>query len=228
MQTKDNLKHEFDAFAVNYTEDMTKCVPYYLKLMKAFSVGYPENFKAHRILDLGCGNGNVTAQLIALFPQAHYTLLDASSDMLELCKNRFNDYNIATVCSYFKDYLFPKDNFDLVVAGFSLHHCSSGEKQQLFNSIQRSLTANGILACSDLMIHNSNPDHPNLIAFWKSFVLKNYPDQEKWLWLMEHYQKFDTPDNYNDQIVWLKKDGFHLIDEEINDTYWVHFKMMAP
>ena len=77
MKVKDSIAAEFDQFSGNYTEDMSKCVPHYRKLLSCFCDCLPDDFSPDAILDLGCGNGNVTALLLKKFPHAHYTLLDA-------------------------------------------------------------------------------------------------------------------------------------------------------
>ena len=113
MKVKDSIAAEFDQFSGNYTEDMTKCVPHYPKLLTCFSDCIPDDFSPDAVLDLGCGNGNVTALLLNRFPHAHYTLLDASPEMLALCKQRFAGKNVTCVEHYFRDYDFPRDRFDL-------------------------------------------------------------------------------------------------------------------
>ncbi len=223
-----NLEEEFNSFASNYTEDMIKCVPYYLDLIEAFSTGYPQGYAPKNILDIGCGNGNATTQVMKLFPRANYILLDASKSMLDACKERFVHYNISCEQSYFKDFVFEPDQFGLVIAGFSLHHCDTKEKLFIFESIFNTLKSGGVFCSSDLMINKNNPDHQNLLASWKSFVVKNNFGSDKWEWLMEHYEEFDRPDNFNDQICWLENIGFKTIDTRINQKYWAHFKVLKP
>ena len=113
MKVKDSIAAEFDQFSGNYTEDMTKCVPHYPKLLSCFSDCLPDDFSPDTVLDLGCGNGNVTALLLNKFPRAHYTLLDASPEMLALCKQRFAGNNVTFIERYFRDYHFPQCRFDL-------------------------------------------------------------------------------------------------------------------
>ena len=109
MKIKATLADEFDRFSDNYTEDIIRIVPHYLRLLSSHSKCLPDNFCAAKILDLGCGNGNVTALLLEKFPDAEYTLLDASPDMLAICRERFSGINMNCVRSYFRDYTFPED-----------------------------------------------------------------------------------------------------------------------
>jgi ubiquinone/menaquinone biosynthesis C-methylase UbiE len=224
MRIKDNIASEFNEFSVNYTNDMIGCVPHYLKLMSSFIENIPAEFTPKNILDLGCGNGNTTSVISQLFPNAHYTLLDASEQMIALCSKRFNDFTVEYVTSYFKDFQFTADFYDMIAAGFSLHHCDSNEKKLLFQNIFKSLKKGGIFGCSDLMINTSTPEHIKLLEEWNSFVSKSFPDGEKWKWLMEHYNEFDKPDDYTDQIKWLEQVGFKNIQIITQENYWTHIR----
>ncbi len=224
MKIKDNIADEFSEFSKNYTHDMIGCVPHYLKLMSCFTEALPKGFRPESILDLGCGNGNATSKLLEVFPDAKYTLLDASQEMLNLCQQQFKGSKVEYVTSYFQDYDFKADDYDLIVAGFSLHHCDSEEKKSLFKKINRSLKKGGVFSCADLMISKNSPEHPKLLENWKTFVNSNFPNGEKWKWLLEHYNEFDKPDNFKDQIEWLKESGFIAIEITTRKDYWMHLQ----
>jgi len=135
MKIKDTIANEFNEFSGNYTQDMMGCVPHYLFLLSSMTQELPPNFNPKAILDLGCGNGNVASNLLQIFPNAEYTLLDASLEMIALCKLRFKQFQVVYVASYFNDFSFTSETYDMVTAGFSLHHCDSAEKKQLFKEI---------------------------------------------------------------------------------------------
>ena len=223
MKIKETLAAEFDRFSDNYTEDMIRCVPHYLRLLSSLSDSLPGDFSPSRVLDLGCGNGNVTALLLERFPDAEYTLLDASPDMLELCRNRFSGKNVTYVRSYFRDYTFPENYFDLITACFSLHHSDGEEKQWIFPLLHKALQQGGIFTCSDLMINKGAAEHEGLVRDWEAFVNANHPDGEKWAWLAEHYEAYDRPDDYVDQEAWLLSAGFRSVEMKWREGYWVHF-----
>ena len=224
MKIGKNIALEFNDFSKNYTNDMIGCVPHYLQLISSFREYLPDNFNPQEILDLGSGNGNITAQLIPYFPKAKFTLLDASAKMIDLCSNQFNEYDILYVNKYFKDFSFKKEGYDLIVAGFSLHHCDENEKQSIFNNINNSLKEGGIFSYSDLMISKTNPDHPMLLEKWKDFVSTNFTDDEKWTWLMEHYEAFDKPTDYLVQLEWMRNAGFKNIKINFKEEYWIHLQ----
>jgi ubiquinone/menaquinone biosynthesis C-methylase UbiE len=224
LKIGNSIATEFDEFSVNYTRDMVQCVPNYLKLIDAFAAALPSNFIPERILDLGCGNGNVTQYLLKVFPNAHFTLLDASPEMIGLCKKRFATHNFDYQTAYFHEYDFPKAGFDMITAGFSLHHCDSEAKKLLFGKIHEGLRAGGIFGYSDLMIAKESSQHESFLKIWETFVQKSYPDGEKWQWLMAHYAQFDKPNGLAEQLDWLLKTGFGTIEPVINELYWVHIR----
>lgn len=224
LKIQDNIASEFNEFSKNYTSDMQKCVPHYNFLLSCFSSGFSKDLNVQNILDLGCGNGNVTEQLLKPHPNAKYTMLDASNEMLNICKARFKGHYINLIESFFNEYNFTANQFDIIAGGFSLHHCNSKEKQELFRKIYKSLKENGVFTVSDLMIDKNDSAHPQLIEQWHGLVNKNFPDGEKWTWIMEHYDEYDKPDSLENQIKWLRKVGFRDFDILIKDQYWVHFK----
>ncbi len=224
MEIGKNIALEFNDFSKNYTYDMIGCVPHYLQLISSFVKYLPDNFNPKAILDLGSGNGNITAQLIPFFPNATFTLIDASAEMIDICRNQFNDFDIVYANKYFKDFLFKKENYDLIVAGFSLHHCDESEKQSIFSNINNSLKKGGIFSYSVLMISKTNPEHPELLEKWKEYVNTNFSDGEKWTWLMEHYEAFDKPTDYLAQIEWMRNAGFKNIQIHFKEEYWVYLQ----
>lgn len=224
MEKNENIALEFNEFSKNYTNDMIGCAPHYLQLVESFVKHLPKKFKPRSILDLGCGNGNITSQLVPYFPNATYTLVDASTEMINLCRQKFKGHNCIYHNKYFKDFSFNKDSYDLIVAGFSLHHLEDKEKQSIFKDIYSSLKQGGIFSYSDLMISKTNPDHPKILEEWNRFVNISFPDGEKWKWIMEHYEAFDKPTDYTIQLEWMKNAGFDSIQILYNQGYWIYLQ----
>jgi len=224
MKIGETIALEFNVFSKNYTNDMIGCVPHYLALIASFTNHFPANFNPRSILDLGSGNGNITAQLIPYFPDATYTLVDASAEMIQVCRSHLKDYDVIYANEYFNDFLFEEENYDLIVAGFSLHHCDENEKQSLFKNIHMSLKKGGIFSYSDLMISKTNPDHTMLLRQWEVFVNNNFSDENKWTWLMNHYEAFDKPTDYLVQLEWMRTAGFMDIQISFQKEYWMHLQ----
>lgn len=208
-----NLSYEFDQMNDGYTDKMERFVPYYQKMIIGIPEYIPNDFTPKRILDLGSGNGNVTFLMLKKFPDADYLLIDASSEMLKECAERFQDNpNIQFQEGWFQELDFPPSSFDIVTAGFSLHHLNSEEKQAIFKKIQKWLCPGGYLSISDLWVDKKEePIHSKLLLEWESIAKKQGTSQSEWDWLMDHYEKFDRPDSFDNQMKWLTDAGFDKV-----------------
>ena len=66
----------YDEVSSQYTDLISKCVPRYGELLYNMFHYIPDDFKPKRILDLGCGTGNLTAEILKHFPEAEVDALD--------------------------------------------------------------------------------------------------------------------------------------------------------
>jgi len=203
MNVQSDIVTEFDHFSSDYTKNMIVCVPHYETLLAHLVSDISPDLEVAQILDFGSGNGNTTAQLLSRYPTAQYTLVDASPEMLRICKERFGTVQMTLAESFFDDYDIDQGHYDLAAASFSLHHVDGEQKKRLFSHIADGLRPGGIFVYVDLMMHKDHPDHPALIQSWQNFVMANETSGETWTWLMEHYAAFDHPDNLDDQLKWL-------------------------
>ncbi|HBV95563.1 MAG: methyltransferase type 12 [Peptococcaceae bacterium BICA1-7] len=101
-------------------------------------------------LDLGSGDGILSAAILDNFPDAKAVLLDFSEPMIEAAKNKLRAYNNIDFIVYdYGDsswikkvaYSFP---FDIVVSGFSIHHQTDSRKYELYKEIFDLLSADGL------------------------------------------------------------------------------------
>ena len=93
----------FDEMAEQYTSVMDSMVPHYRELIGGLVKYLPAEKEITSVLDLGCGNGHVTALSLARYPEAAMHLVDASPDMIALSKERFAGKNLRYEESYFQD-----------------------------------------------------------------------------------------------------------------------------
>ena len=220
MTSSTEIGRVFDEMSGEYTSIMDQMVPHYRKVITSMVSELPQGFVPANILDLGCGNGNVTAITRVVFPAAHYHLVDASSEMLETCRLRFNDSEIKYENALFQELDLPDDSYDLVLAGFSFHHLEGTEKLDLFHKLNKAIRPGGALACADLFVDKDSPEHEALLAQWHDFSLASGRTEEDWAWLLDHYDKYDRPNAFETQLVWLNKAGFDPVRLTWNDGHW--------
>lgn len=105
----------------------------------------------HRFLDVGSGDGVLSAALLRRFPGAQAVLVDFSEPMLEAARARFAehqgalrfvnaDYGIATWTAAVED----RAPYDAVVSGYSIHHQPDSRKREIYREIFGLLRAGGI------------------------------------------------------------------------------------
>ncbi len=119
-----------------------------LDLMEQIPLESPE-----RIVDLGCGPGNVTELLKQRWPKADVMGIDNSSEMLEKAKNNYQDisWQHANIVDW-----TPKEKIDLIFTNACLHWL--GDHETLFPRLLSFLKPNGVLGVQ--MPNNfSQPTH---------------------------------------------------------------------
>ena len=98
-----------------------------------------------RILDIGCGDGKITADVSKFIPQGYILGIDPSTSMLEWAKKQYckrEDPNLQFIEGGF---LEPNTSelFDVVISNCALQHSSN--QQQSFKNLGVLLLANGKL-----------------------------------------------------------------------------------
>ena len=85
----ENVEDFYDQLSSKYSDLIKKCVPRYDELLHTMFLYLEPDFKPLRILDLGCGTGNLTQRILEQFPDAQIDALDLSEDILEESRKRF-------------------------------------------------------------------------------------------------------------------------------------------
>jgi SAM-dependent methyltransferase len=105
-----------------------------------------------RVLDLGAGDGRLTALVRSAHPDCEAVALDVSAPMLARADARFADDERVAVRTH--DLAVPLDepgSFDAVVSGLAIHHLEDDRKWELFAEIRALLRPGGVFANLDLV-----------------------------------------------------------------------------
>lgn len=96
---------------------------------------------ARRVVDLGCGTGNLTALLARRWPDANVAGIDSSEDMIERARRDHPGLNwtIGSIESW-----NPETRFDVVFSNAALHWVDGHET--LFRRLRSFLADDGVLA----------------------------------------------------------------------------------
>lgn len=100
---------------------------------------YKEYFKGGKCLDLGCGIGQFSKELMT------YGYDVTSADISEIALNKVNEFNLNTIRLDMSEPLpFEDDTFDLVFANLSIHYFSDADTIKLMKEIKRILKEDGL------------------------------------------------------------------------------------
>lgn len=122
------MAHEFDG--TKYAQASTHQKEWGAKLIGEFELRRDE-----KILDLGCGDGTLTAQLAELVPQGHVVGIDASQGMIDAAqpKSRSNlRFRLMNI-----DALDFSAEFDIVFSNATLHWVK--DHPRLYRNVRKSL-----------------------------------------------------------------------------------------
>lgn len=122
--------------------------------------GQAELFDGARILEIGCGTGNLTTRIMRVQPDAHVTATDPDLRALARARRkarRYNDVRFEQV--YAQQLPYADASFDRVLSSMMLHHVDSEVKAAALGEARRVLLPGGSMHIVD--VHDD--ELPNLL-----------------------------------------------------------------
>lgn len=156
-----------------------------------------------KILDIGCGDGKITADIAKFIPQGSILGIDLSNAMLEWARKQYHPLEYPNL--FFKEgsFLAPGvvDQFDLVVSFCALQHCT--DQKGALQEISKILKPNGKILILVPAMNNKAwsqarvkvQSSPTWASYWRGFTPR----------------KFLNVQQYSDL---LKETGFHIVKIE--------------
>lgn len=133
---------DWDEMARGFDEAFFKD-PMYAMILAAM-VKSAARGEASRVLDLGCGTGNLISLLLEEFPGARISGVDPSRGMREVCEERFAEKpDVEIKGGNAQDIPYPDGSFDLIVSSLALHHVPPELKPDMAEEIARVLEPGG-------------------------------------------------------------------------------------
>jgi ubiquinone/menaquinone biosynthesis C-methylase UbiE len=108
------------------------------------------------VFDIGCGTGLLSLKFLQAV-NCTVSCIDLAEDMIELCKNRMEDLNLASRVTIkqgdIADLEFEDSTFDIVASTVTLHHLK--DKQPTINKIYRILKPGGRFVLGDIDVNTT-------------------------------------------------------------------------
>ena len=206
---KRSVEQAFSEAAPDYDAWVKQALPTYDEL---FSVAVESIPFAHdrslEIADLGAGSGLFSRHVQTAYPQAVFTLVDASRDMLDLARKRFEQTteSFTFVEQQLEDFAEP-ERFDVVISSLAIHHLEDADKQSLFQRIFTALHPGGAFINVD-QIKGKPPFDQLYWETWLASVRSAGASEDKIQASIKRRREFDRDASLSDQLEWLKEAGF--------------------
>lgn len=190
-----------------------------------------ENIK---LLELGCGDGALTEELLETNNGVSATLLDGGEGMIQRAKERLKGYqNTAFIQATFQDLLGGKiklETYDFIVSSMAIHHLEMDEKAHLFRHIASWLKQGGHFVDVDVVLPPSEELEEWYFDIWKDWLahmMSQYNIQDEVPEdLIRRYKdplSMNKPDTLGDQLRALESAGFVDVDCYFKNGVFVVF-----
>lgn len=208
-----DLKKHFNNEAEAFDKQVLKNIPCYNQMLEALINAIPDKKESPKILDLGCGTGNITKKVLERFPKAQVTCLDLSENMILIAKDKLAEYdNVEYIVGDFTEVEIT-EKYDAIISSLALHHIPNDEeKQAMYKDIYQVLEKGGVFYNADVIKANStyNNELNDKIAIQD--MKDNGVTEEE---IAEHKEKRDAndiPTTMYNHIKMLDNVGFQEID----------------
>ncbi len=178
-----------------------------------------------RVLELGCGTGNLSLRIAAKLPHTSLCLVDASSEMIALTRSRLQQARPSGfardefITARFEDLDLPASSFDLVVSSISLHHVE--DKGRLYERVRALLRTGGRFCFADQIRGEPESNHELNWQAWLAFCSEPghcSPDEVQSL--LDHAAAHDHYTTLSDHVALLSRAGFSEIDCVWRNLMW--------
>jgi SAM-dependent methyltransferase len=187
---------------------------------------------ALHILDLGCGDGRVAADVLSRSRVVGYVGIDLSPGALELHGRRPapgscpGEVERRLVCGDLAEALaaLPVGGFDLVLAGFSLHHFPTDRKAGILDDIARVLAPGGWFIWTDTYRREGESREAFLdrlfVEVRTTWVAATPDEREQFV---SHIGEFDHPEPWSWMTARLAARGLTSAAVLYQDEFYVSF-----
>jgi tRNA (cmo5U34)-methyltransferase len=178
-------------------------------------------------VDMGCGEGALTAALLDAFPRARAVALDGDEAMLAIAGRRLQVYGARVSVERFElgstEWLVHAEGAGAVLSSLCVHHLDDDGKRGLFRALRARITSPGALLIADLV----EPGRPEARALYASAYDRRAHTQSlaaaggedlyrRFLEARWNYYRYpdetDRPSRLFDQLRWMEHAGFEDVD----------------
>ena len=214
MPTLRQIEQTFDEASGNYDQIFPRVILRYREInevMLYFLTSLGRDFID--IVELGVGEGELTAEVLRRFPEAGVEAIDLSAKMLEVAGQKLLPYKdrVNLIHSDFGTYEFMRE-YDLAISSMAMHHLPDKDKLLLMKSIHRSLKEEGVFLFGDLVQSPSSYLDKKFFRIWKNYLRFNGLSRDEIESRVKGHMNNDLPATLPEILHWMKEAGFRDVD----------------
>ena len=215
-----DAKTVFDNHAADYDRLRRKLVPQFDEFYGTAleQIPYPHD-AAIRILDLGAGTGLLSALAAAIFPNAHFTLADISTEMLARARERFAGRSNFDYVVIDLQHEALSSEYEVAFSSLALHHLEHDQLAQVFRKAYDVIVPGGIFINADQTLGTSAANEEKYRVQWLTDVTAQGSSDQETADALER-MKVDKTATLADQMAWLREAGFRDVD-----CWYKHYRM---
>ncbi len=193
-----------------------------LQILRFFYRHHLMDGAVHVVLDLGCGDGILSHELLKTDDSILVTLVDGSAEMLERARGRLKGFEkINYIQASFQEMLrddILNQKFDFIVSSLAIHHLSSREKNELFGRVYSMLADGGYFLNIDVVLAPTPALDGFYMKLWKEWIDEKKASLgirgEGFSDIIRKYKEREEnkPDTLDYQLAALRDAGFKDVD----------------
>jgi tRNA (cmo5U34)-methyltransferase len=192
-------------------------------IMKSFFSHFLSSSGPKKVIDLGCGDGVVTYEIMKNFGSITATLVDGSDDMLSKARERLKEFGeVGYMKSSFQEIINGTAvigaGYHLALSSMAIHHLTLEEKKALFGIVHRSLRAGGFFVNFDVVLAPTEDLDVWYMKLWEEWMDEKRASLgipwEDSTDIIKRYKSLEEnkPDLLDDQMNALRAAGFGNVD----------------
>jgi tRNA (cmo5U34)-methyltransferase len=214
------VKDHFEDEAQQFDRVILTIIPHYPTMVQTLIDAIPfGNSESFRVVDLGCGTGNVAEQVLNAYPNAQMTCLDLAENMIAIARSKLARHpHVNYVTADINDFEFD-NKYDAIISSLSLHHLASDDsKRDVYHRIYEALNSGGIFYNADVVLASNDFLQDLYMNKWRQFMANSLsPEEIEGTWIPK-YKEEDHPAKLLDHLSWMTEVGFADVD-----VLWKYF-----
>lgn len=201
------IEERFSAVSKEYDAQRRMFIPCYDDFYGVCVSAASADTRNPDILDVGAGTGLLSAFLMERYPDASYTLIDLSDQMLKIAGERFDgNSNVSYITADYTQYDFA-GTYDIIASALSIHHLADADKRAFYRKCHAMLKKGGVFLNAD-QVKGETPHIEDMNkAAWRWSIESSGLSREE---IDAGYEriKLDREARLDEQIEWMKEAGF--------------------